>query len=183
LGYHLASSLSFSFDLGYLSLRERLSGRSTRKTHPTGDVGDGTADDLLRVRGVMVGASAGLEQTNRMPLQFRIGLGALLAAVASDHLFFRGKAPAYAIEAIRSDDTAFLYVAPEVRLGFHVGTHIELDAGVTALLLLSLSPSRAGLQDLSSGTAPPFFVVVEPQTLAGNAMLGVAPRIGARYEF
>ena len=36
----------------------------------------------------------------------------------------------------------FFWTAPEVRVGFPIGQHIELSAGIEALLLVSFSPPR-----------------------------------------
>ena len=81
-----------------------------------------------------------------------------------------------------STSTLFGYVAPEMRLGLRLGDHVELSAGVEALVLVPLSrpswpadhPVNAGIDGI--GTFP-------FERLLGFAVFAVTPGLGLRYDF
>jgi hypothetical protein len=103
------------------------------------------------------------------------GVSAQAATAASSACFTTGP-------VVQAPFAAFIYVEPEVRVGYRIGEHIELSAGVSALLLFGASvPTWDGDQGIYA--AKDGFAKFAPEKLAGSLVPIVVPSIGARYEF
>jgi hypothetical protein len=188
VGYELPSGLAFGIDAGYLYLARNVDGRDT-VLHPVGKaVAPGTANDKLSLKGLLVGGSAMLHRNTfgeKLPLTLRIGVGALLANETdrrSGDFTPAGGTPITVDTAKTSVDVPHLYIAPEVRVGYRLGEHFEVSAGVEVMVLVALKDARwdttnavvLGNQGLAG---------YDNQTLFGTTLLLVNPGVGARFDF
>ena len=194
-GYRFSSGLELAVQGGFLSTSTRYSGRRINTTPRGLEAAPGTADDDLRLSGVVAGVAAGLHRGTRFPLSLRIGAGVLLGSVTDRR---RGSATApervasggttipelpFSFDVSESPSATFAYLAPEARAGIRFGTHWELNAGVALLILVGVS--HAEWQDRR-----PFVPAAElgevsfgQQTLVGSPLLVIVPGVAGRYEF
>ena len=185
VGYELPSGIGFGLTAGYLYLARDIDNRDT-VLRPVGKAeARGSATDHLSLKGLLVGASAHLHRGDVMPLLFRVSAGVFLADAADrrDGSFAQSNAPALAVATRRSTDHgSYLYLAPEVRVGWRVAEHIELTAGADITLMVALSAPR---WDPSDGVVygNQGLATYPSETLAGSAFLLFDPNIGARFEF
>jgi hypothetical protein len=188
VGYELPSGLGFSIDGGYLYLARTVDGRDA-VLRPVGKpVAPGTANDKLSLKGILVGGSAMLHRNTigeKMPLTLRIGLGALLANATdrrSGEFTPAGGAP-IAVDTVKTSvDVPHLYIAPEVRVGYRLGDHLELSAGIEIMVLVALKDAR---WDQANGVVlgNQGLAGYDNQTLFGSTLLLVNPGVGARFDF
>lgn len=198
-GYNVSSKVTLSLDVGYLAVREKLSGREAELTPVGRPANEGQAFDKLWLRGALVGASVGFRTGARVPFTARLGVGALVGSVTDtrDGRFTtnpnNGQSVAYKTSTVEESAPArFFYAAPEVRVGRRMGRS-ELSLGVQALMLFTLtqpewqddSPVLTG--DCATNPSPTCVTDGEAtfgkQALAGKMLLLVAPQIGFRHDF
>ncbi len=188
IGYELPSGLGFAIDAGYLYLARNVDGRET-VLRPVGKpVAPGTASDKLSLKGLLVGGSAMLHRNTfgeKLPLTLRVGVGALLANATdrrSGEFTPAGGAALMVDTAKTSVDVPHLYIAPEVRVGYRLGDHFELSAGVEIMVLVALKAAR---WDTTSGVVlgNQGLAGYDDQTLFGSTLLLVNPGVGARFDF
>ena len=191
VGYELPSGLGFSLDAGYLYFARDVEERAT-VIRPVGKPeAPGTANDKLSLKGLLVGGSAHLhrnsfgEKSEKVPLLLRVGLGALLGNVNDRRSgdFTPAGATPIAVETARtSADVPYLYIAPEVRVGYRLGDRLELSAGVELMVLVALKEARWNSQNGvvlgNQGLAG-----YDSQTLFGGTLFLVNPGVGARFDF
>jgi hypothetical protein len=193
--YELPRGLGFGLEAGYtrglqtlVGRPAQVSGRGMRATD------SGSADDLLTLGGVLLGASVSLHRGETWPLTLRLALGAVVATVKDDRegLFTtspQGHPPSapYSVGLSESHGVALVYAAPEVRVGRRFGDHVELDAGLAVLVLAAPSPPSWGDQRLVGagprGTQGDGEGGFGGQTLIGSLLLAIAPGVSARYAF
>ena len=188
LGYELPTGLGFSLDAGYMYLARTVDNRET-VIRPVGKPeARGTASDKLSLKGVLVGGSVHLHRNTfgeKLPLLLRVGLGALLANAndrRSGEFTPAGGTPISVDTTRTSTDVPYLYIAPEVRVGYRIGDRLELSAGLELMVLVGLKPARwdqnnavvLGNQGLAG---------YDSQTLAGSTLFLVNPGVGARFDF
>jgi hypothetical protein len=188
VGYELPSGLAFGIDAGYLYLARSVDGRDA-VLRPVGKpVAPGTANDKLSLKGLLVGGSAMLHRNTlgeKIPLTLRIGLGALLANATdrrSGEFTPAGGAPVTVDTVKTSVDVPHLYIAPEVRVGYRLGEHFEVSAGIEIMVLVALKDAR---WDQANGVVlgNQGLAGYDNQTLFGSTLLLVNPGVGARFDF
>lgn len=187
VGYELPTGLGFSLDAGYLYLARTVEER-TVTLHPVGKP-DATAiaSDKLSIKGLLLGGSAHLHRPTfgeKLPLLVRVGIGAFLAS-ANDRRS-ADATPAggtlVAVDSTRTADSApYLYVAPEVRVGYRIGDRLELAAGLEVMIMVPLREPRWDVQNAvvlgNQGLAG-----YDSQSLFGTLFL-VSPGVSARFDF
>jgi PEGA domain-containing protein len=194
--YQLPNGLGFGVEGGYLGFVRSLDNRPAVISGPTVIAASpGTVTDQLTFKGVVLGGSFYYQRGDRWPITLRIGVGVVPSTVSDVRSgTFRTVASThpppntpYAVTAAESDDTTYLYAAPEVRFGRRLGEHLEFYAGVQLFVLAT--PSQPSWMDHDTILAGPAghqgdgqgtFGV---QTLSGEVVLVLAPGLGARYEF
>jgi hypothetical protein len=198
----LWNGLGFGASVGYLSMAQQITGRA-EKLKPVGlDADLGIADDTLKLRGFRAGGWASFAipwpKAERFPIRLRLGAGALIGSVSDTRSgSFRSGAVKGACPlsikasepgcfsvgpAIHAPSASFFYVDPEVRVGFRIGRHLELSAGVEGLLLFGLS-SPTWDKELGIYGARDGYGTFRAVSLAGSFIGVVMPGLGARYEF
>jgi hypothetical protein len=174
------------FDLGvaagFLAANQRIAGRTASLRSVGLPAQPFTADDMLKLRGGLVGAWVGARFGERPFVLPRFGLGTLMGRIGDQRTgaLASGGSP---IEPVGlAALAAFVYVAPEVRVGLRVADRVTLTAGLEALVLFGVADpawdANAAVNVPKAGTS--FFPA---ESLAGSVMLVVAPGLGAGYEF
>jgi len=193
VGYELPLRLAFGLSLGALRVTQTIEGRpATVRPLGTTDAVPVTVDDSLALRGLLGGAWVGLSLGERVITQFRFGGGVLLGS-ASDA---RGGPTPPVVEGPRviytniEEQMAFAaYLAPEVRVGWALGRHLTLSAGLELLTIFSPAPARwdesgshqVAIIDRNAHTAYGLFE--PPQRFVSPVQLAFAPGLGVRHEF
>jgi hypothetical protein len=181
-GYQLGNGLGFGLTVGYLSAAQSVKGRQATVLQVGGNQSQTTADDSLRLSGVLVGATAGYHLDTKLPLLFRLGAGALIGSLRDDR---SGKFTASdgSPNVTDSPKATYFYAAPEVRVGVKLGGYVELSAGIAGLVLVALSQpvwSNGKEQTIFDGKA---FGSFGAQELAGKTLFLLAPSAGVRVAF
>ena len=188
-GYELSSGVALGLDAGYLVIAANTS-RRPASLLPRGLAPNaGTVDDSLGVEGVRFGPSAGYRTGEEWPLTLRFGAGVFLGSAvdARKGTFATGAGAAYDVDVSESHSTAYVYLAPEVRLARRFPSRLEVSAGLAVLALVSVDqPSWADRQPVLAaprGQQGDGVATFGSQTLAGSFLLSVVPSLGARYAF
>jgi hypothetical protein len=176
-GYELSFGLGFALSAGYLATFQKIEGRTVDATPRGRPTISGTADDALALRGLLLGGSIAYHQKTSLPLHLRLGAGALLGEVRDERTgtFALGRATGTETTAAR-----YAYVAPEVRLGHRLGDHVEISAGVQAIVLVALS--QPAWRDHDNVVLGRDFLLFGEQTTAGSLVVVLIPGLGLRYE-
>ncbi|WP_437737186.1 PEGA domain-containing protein [Sorangium sp. So ce1335] len=187
-GYELGMGLGFGVTAGYVTASQRLHGRHMEVTPVGLPANQGTVDDRLALRGALLGGWLGftLPLSERVPLHFRLGAGAIAGALLDQRTggAFRASSGApYELAPFLQDHPAlFLHATPEVRVGLPVGRHVQLNAGIALPVLIDMK--RAAWDTAQALPAGEDGRATFPaERLAGPVLLTVVPGIGARYEF
>jgi len=184
-GYELPSGIGFGIAAGFLSIGQKRNARPAELTPIGRGPNTGQLDDALRLSGLVIGGSAGLHLGDRFPGLFRLGVGALIGSVSDDRTgnFETAAGTAYDTGTLSdSSGATFLYLAPEARVGMRLGKHVELSAGVAAMVLIALGrpewQNDAPVLAAEEGQAS-----FGKEPLVGQAFVVLTPGLGARYDF
>lgn len=187
-GYELPSGLSFGLAAGYLFAEQAVKGRSA-SLQPVGTEGmaEGTLDDTLAIRrGVLAGAWIGFSLGERVPIRARVAVGPMFAWIGdtrSGTFSPVREGPDYTVGPLSvTKYTTMLHVTPDLRIGYRVTRKFEISAGVDALILVAFEelrwdkkrPINAGADGIGT---------FGPEQLMAGVLFGIAPGIGARYDF
>jgi hypothetical protein len=185
--YTLGSGLSFGIDAGLLALAAGTHAREAELS-PRGLPADtGTVDDALYLRGFQVGPSVGYRLApfgDDLPLTLRTGLGLFLGSVgdARTGSFTSAGGARFPVSVSESASATYLYAAPEARIGKKLGDHLEVNAGVTVLVLAALARPR-WMDEQPVVAARDGLAVFGSQSTAGGFLLTVVPGVGVRWTF
>ncbi|XXT18665.1 PEGA domain-containing protein [Sorangium sp. So ce429] len=198
-GYELGWGFGAGIEVGGLFAVQNLANR-TASVLPVGNQAPnaGTANEALRLGGVLAGITAGYHFGERFPVLFRVGLGALLGEVRDERAGTfaltpdrrrpseaPGQPARVAFDAAPQVDfpwAAYAYLEPEVRFGLRLSERFELSAGMKLLMLLAIRkptwdstrPIPADLDGVATYPA---------ESVMGTFVLMVAPGASLRYEF
>jgi hypothetical protein len=188
-GYELSSGFGFGLAAGYLFAEQAVTGRAAT-IQPVGLPGKakGVLDDTLAIRrGIFVGPWLGFSIGERFPVHVRVAAGPLLARFSdtrSGAFTPVRTGPSYPVGPLAvSTFTPFLQVAPDLRVGYRVTPHLEINVGAEALLLVALTapPSWDAARPINAGTDG--IGTFPTERFAGRVLFGVAPGLGVRYDF
>jgi hypothetical protein len=188
-GYELGVGFGFGLTVGYLFAAESANGRGTSLTPVGASQGDsGTVSDTIAIhRGGLGGGWIGFSLGDRFPVHLRLGGGVAFATVTDTRSGSfapqESGQPMFGVGPVTlSDLTLFGYVAPEIRAGIRLGAHVEINAGVEAMILFPLSqPSWDPQHPVNAG--PDGIGTFPSQGFLGKAVFAVAPGLGLRYDF
>jgi hypothetical protein len=197
-GYHLSGPWAVELSGGYLQVSEA-STRTVRFRSEPGTSGFHADDfrETLELSGptAMIGASARFFDT--FPLTTRIGIG---IALLTTHTTQRGTATGYiagfgdetdqAIEdQFSASRTPFRLLAKtasaEVRWGYAIASHLSVDVGVAALLIIPPA-TNLGEQRYLTSTASEMNQIGQlwlGERLLARPMVGMLPSLTARLEY
>ncbi len=189
-GYQLGIGIGFGLSLGYVAGFQSLTGRGAKLT-PRGETAkSGTADESLRLSAFMGGANVFYHLGDRFPVLFRLGFGALVGQVRDQRTgqFTDVKNHTYkTFAAADLEEAVYLHVDPEIRFGVRLGEHVDLTAGVQALVLLAIK-QPAWNQGIEVGpakgqTSADGVGNYASESLMGKVVFGIVPGLNLRYEF
>lgn len=185
-GYELGSGFGFGVAAGYLTVTQTMVGRFAR-LQPSGPLGqDSFVNDMLKLRGAIMGAWAGWSRFDPVPIHLRLTGGTLLGSLEDTRTGWLvpnadirptpdgrcvtqpsgsgiKEVPCSPMKpSVKAYSTGFFYVAPEIRVGLPLGRHVEVNLGLEVHILFS---------------------TFAPDALVGRAFLLVAPGVGARFDF
>jgi hypothetical protein len=81
-----------------------------------------------------------------------------------------------------SSFTPFVQITPDLRFGYRLTQHFELNLGVDALILIALGePGWDAKRQINAGSDG--IGTFPAERFVGKILVGVAPGLGARYEF
>lgn len=185
-GYELGSGFGFGLEAGYLFLEQATTGRSASLQAVGIKSADaGTVDDTLKLRGILAGAFAGFGVGEQVRLRLRLGAGALIGSLSDTRTgtFTASQGQRFDVgPLIVRPGAAWFYVDPEVRVGLRLGSHVELSAGVGALLLISTAP-RTWDAAVPVNAGSDGYASFGPEALTGSVLVAVTPGLSARYDF
>lgn len=190
-GYELGSGIGFGLAVGYVQVSTKATGRATEAL-PTGIApNQGTADDELRLGGLLVGAAAGYHSRGTSwPLLLRLGAGVLLGSVkdARTGTFTTSAGVPYRVDVSQSASATYLVVSPEARIGRRLGDHFEVNVGVALDMMVGLAtptwePSASTFQATGDATRGDGQAQFASSSVAGSTLLVISPGLGARYDF
>jgi hypothetical protein len=158
LGYELQNGLGLTLDVGYRFLRQDIYDRATTLAPlPTGSepVERGALDHEITARGPAFGAAVYVHRGTKVRLTGRLGAGIWIGS-ASDVRSGRfttsvsqrpdgsiGTPAAYDVGPLeQTSDARYLYAAPELRVGIPLVEHLELSAGIEAVLSFAVRQPR-----------------------------------------
>jgi hypothetical protein len=186
--YEFGSGFGIGLGGGFLQASQTVEDRTTT-INPVGlEPGlGGTATDDLRLRGYLVGVDAGMRFFEEFPIRLRLGAGALIAqarAVRTGSFTTRSGSTFRSPELTTEQVGAFVYLDPEVSIGWRFADIFEIGAGVQALILIAAAPPTWG------GDENPSVVIEgdglssyqEDETTMGHMVLFV-PGLNARVAF
>ena len=186
-GYEFGSGFGLGLAGGYLHAEQDVTGRAAQ-LEPTGlDPRPGTTEERLRLRGFLVGVTAGMHIGERFPARFRLGAGALIGSIRSDRVgqFMTRSGETYQAPELANDaSAAFVYIDPEASIGIRVTDQFELSAGLQALILINATQPKWGADEDPMVVVPKDGLSSYPdESLAGGVVVVIVPGISARYTF
>lgn len=188
-GYELGSGFGFGVAAGYLALRQTSTARPTALTlQDPSPAAEGTVNDEVVLQGLLAGAFAALAFGDAPRLHLRLGAGALLGSVddTREGAFTSATGIEARFDAVTSSRSAtYVFVAPDARVGFPLGEHAELTAGLGALVLFAVeAPRWSGPKGGVYGAVSPktgYFAAFPDDTLTGSVIVSAVPELGFRY--
>jgi hypothetical protein len=122
----------------------------------------------------------------RFPLRMRLGVGGVFGAVTdrrSGTFTPMGATQSKAFPLVESSPTvAWFYVDPEIRVGVRLGSHVELSAGVEALMMFTPhAPTWDAQQPVDA--RPDGLAAFGADPIVRTMLLVVTPGLGVRYDF
>ena len=187
--YLTGSGVGVGLDLGTLVAFRSLTARPERLAPvgiPSGNAG--AVDDALRLAALTVGPS----------VHYRVDGGGLLLRAGGGLLLGRArdvrtgalettKGARYEVDHGESDGASYVYVAPELRVGWRLGRRFELDAGVELLMAFALAEPRwrdEGRVPTSNDPRDPGDGIgtFGDRTMFGSFLFFVVPGIGGRFD-
>jgi hypothetical protein len=188
-GYQLGSGLGFGLAAGYFLGSQSVNGRATQlvpnNRNGTPPPQQGTADDQLRLSAFMGGASVFYHLGDKVPVLFRLGVGALAGQLRDQRqgTFAAESGSTYqALPTVDFEKASYLYFDPEIRVGIRLGEHVDLSLGAQVLLFLALSQPKwsPGIQ---IGAGADGIGNYASQPTMGQFLFAIAPSASVRYDF
>jgi hypothetical protein len=187
-GYELSSGLGFGLAVGFVLAEQSVTGRKAT-LQPVGLEGEaqGTLDHTLAIRrGVLVGPWLGFSYGERFPLHVRLAAGPLFAWVGetrSGSMTPVREGANYPVGPLSvATFTPFVHVTPDVRVGYRITPRFEVTVGVDALVLIPLSaPAWDAKRAVNAGADG--IGTFPADRFVGDVLFGIAPGVGARYDF
>lgn len=185
LGYELGTGFGFGVTAGYLAASQPVDARIAT-VRPVGLPPDaGLAADRLTLRGGVLGAWLGYTLGERVVLRLRVGAGALFGVMRDgrEGRFTSSSGSTFELgPVVEARRAGFFHVTPEARVGLRLGSHVEVSAGVAALVLVGIQQPRWDTtHDVRAGSDG--FGSFGADALAGGVVVAVTPGLGTRYDF
>lgn len=197
-GYERSSGIGFGVSLGALAATQTMDGRSTSLNivgNPAAGAANpamnasavGSVDDVLRLRGLFVGAWGSYALDAGLPIHLRLGAGGLFGSMSDarrgSFTAIKDDAPAYGVGTIVERQPAnFVFVTPEVRVGWPLGKHVELNAGLSVPVLFAVSRPRWSGAANGIHAGADGYGWFNADALVSGVLVSLAPTVGARFD-
>ncbi len=115
---------------------------------------------------------------------FRLGVGAMVGQLRDERsgAFTAGTTEVKALPVVDFPMATSIYIDPEIRVGLRLGNHVDLSAGVQALMLVAIKqPTWNDKIELDAGPGGIGGYKADP--LMGQFVLMLAPTVSFRYDF
>lgn len=189
VGYEAGWGLGVGLSGGYFSAAQSLSSRSFELS-PTGFTPYGhTLDESTSLRGALIGIDGSFHRGKTTTLTARIGAGMLIGNAKDTRTgtlpVVNPQAPAgtYAANAVTSESAISAYVAPEIRVGYRVADHVEIDIGAALFIIQSISRPKWDTSGSPINSTADGQVTMPNDPLTKSTLVVVSPSIGARFDF
>jgi len=202
-GYRLGSGIGAAVDASYITLSQKITGSAQRVTSTGIGEQNGTSDDQLKVSGPAVGLSAALSRGEKVVFGGRLGVGVFFAAwsdARSNGQFVTpppgpqralGNTPYSAPDITEKGTAPYVYIAPEVNIGYRFSPHFVATVGADFLLLIAMkSSSFPDTKTFLGGTCPvsPTNDCLGQTRYVSSSVLGsfipvISPTVDLRFEF
>ncbi|MBK8939722.1 MAG: PEGA domain-containing protein [Polyangiaceae bacterium] len=185
--YELGNGFGFGLSAGVMQASQSVEGRATTLNPQGLDGLEGSANDELRLRGIIAGAHAAYRYGERFPLRFRLSAGALIAqarSVRAGSFDTRSRGDFAAPELLSDQTTAFVFIGPEATIGYRIADMFELAAGLQGMILVAPDPPKWAGDDNPAVNAPGDGLSsysAEESTM--GTMVFAVPMIAARASF
>jgi hypothetical protein len=197
-GYQFGHGFSLLMDVGYLFLNGTIHDRPVT-LYPQGlDGNAGIASDTLRLSGVRIGPAAQIHRGRDFVFGARVGLGVLLGQMR-DHRVGTAStntrndpntgdtypAQTYGFDVTETTPANYLYLAPEIQVGYRFAERFEISAGVQLLALISINQPKWADQNPVAPGADYHVGLLRfgRETLAGNVIVVGSPGVAGRMDF
>jgi len=183
-GYELGSGLGFGLSAGALSATQTIDEHDASMKLVGLPPASRTTKDVLGLQGLLLGAWVGYSTNTRFPIHIDLGAGGLMG-VASDarsgNFHGRSSTSSPIGSYVERGPAHFVFVAPELRVGWPLSKHVELEAGLSSHILFRLSAPKW------NKAAPPINAGSDgygwfEEGFVGGAVFTIAPMVGARFE-
>jgi len=185
-GYELGNGLGFGLELGYFFAAQSVSGREA-SLMPNGlsNANAGTADDALRMQGMLAGATVGYHLGEDYPVTFRLGAGVLVGQARDERngTFATRAGDSYTTFPVASFSSAtYFYADPSIRAGFRFADNWELTGIVQAFLMVGIKKPTFD-DTIEVGADSDGVGTYMPESMAGSFFVAIAPGANVRYQF
>jgi hypothetical protein len=182
--YELGSGLGFGLELGGLHAVQQVDGRAANLLpHGFSSPSPGSADDGLRLTGLLAGAVIGYHIGDSVPVLLTLGAGVMHGQLRDERsgryvAQNGGDVDAYALCTFQP--ATYLYLDPAVRVGLPLREGLELSAQLGALMLIGISQPRwDGTLELAAGSDG--IASYPDDALLGSFVVGLSPGLSLRY--
>jgi hypothetical protein len=184
-GYELGAGPGFGLMGGYLRAEQETTNRTASLVPVNVAPRVGATTDKLLLRGAMIGATAWFRFGEQYPALLRIGAGALLGSLRGEREGTFTATDGTQFKTYPVDDSPaarYLFIEPEVRVGFRFADRFVASAGVQALMLIAPSPPKWN-DSLELSASTDGIATYPAETLSGGFVFGLAPGVSLRYDF
>ncbi|MFO0553600.1 MAG: kelch repeat-containing protein [Polyangiaceae bacterium] len=183
--YELGIGVGFGLTGGYMSTQHKVTGRASF-VQPVGrEAREGAIDDVLQVKGGLVGAHVHYHFGESIPVLLRLGVGALIGTTYDERSGSFQLDDGFTYQAgpvVQEPFTVAVFIAPEVRVAYKVTQSFEVSLGFSTLVFIDVvrpewDPSvevNAAIDGIGAFAG---------EDLNGPAWFVIAPSVGARYAF
>lgn len=188
LAYQVGSGFSFGVSAGGLTVAQSTMGRVSEIVPMGRPANVGLVDDVLRLSGVLLGASAAWRTANQFPITFRLGTGALLGSLddVRTGAFQSSLGTPYSVELVDSVAARYFYLSPELRLGVRFADRFEISLGMQAVALIAITKPTADAEKSRELTVPDDgranFRFGQGEDFTAGAMIFMVPSLGLRAD-
>jgi hypothetical protein len=187
-GYELGSRLSFGLVFGEMNAKQAIEGRTTQLfVVGLNDADQGTLDHEITLRAAFAGAWVGYSFDTHFPVRLRLSAGGAWgrASDARRGIFSAQISPGDRIGVgtlVEKQSASFVFVTPEVRVGFPLRRGVEISAGVELPIWFAVEePAWSSGHAVDAGVDGYGWFASE--TFLDDALVLIAPSIGAKFDF
>lgn len=184
--YELGTGFGVGLSVGFLGLGQNVAGYDGTLV-PAVDLAPRPAslDDQRSLSGFLAGAVVGQRFGETFPVTVRLGVGGYFANVHTirEGSFTTRAGESFDLAAVEQDaSTTFVYVDPEIRVGYRLSSNLEVAVGASVLMLIAPSAPKwdktTALDAGSDGVG-----TYGDDDLVGGFIALPMPELSLRYDY